>query len=233
MKNSKMKHLDLASSSTKTRMIGIKNRLKTIVTSALLLAATSATADIISLPSGGQYIYPALAPVNVQRLDESIIRFHTTGLNGELVIEGSDFPPEYDIATTANVVLPFEQELELVADVDEGTVSGIFMTKYVDSATTEFMVATMEVRGNATCLPLNGRECGQLVLDLELQGVLSDPNDPSKVGQVKTVMLGSLVWDDTNVAHWAAISANTTIGGNEELINSIGSNLGDANLDGK
>ena len=35
------------------------------------------------------------------------------------------------------------------------------------------------------------------------------------------VMLGSLVWDDTNVAHWAAMSANATLGFNEAMINSL------------
>ena len=87
-------------------------------------------------------------------------------------------------------------------------------------ATPYILIATAEVRGKATCLPLNGRACGQLVVDLEIQGILSDPNDPSIVGKLHSEILGSLIWDDTDLARWSAMSGNTTIGGNEKLINS-------------
>jgi hypothetical protein len=226
MKNPKMKHLDSASNRSKTGKVGIKNRLKIIVTSALLLAATNAVAGIIFLPAGGQYTNPELAPVNVQRLDERIIRVHTTGLNGELTLKGSDFPPEYDIATTEKVVLPFDQVLELVINLSTGVVEGRASGQYVASTVLNDWIEAV-VQGTATCLPLDGRDCGQLVVDLEFQGVMTDPNDPSIVGHVRGGMLGSLVWDGSDVAHWAAMSANTTIGGNEGLINSILSSMED------
>ena len=239
MKSSTTKKRDTASNRSDTRMTRMKNRLKIIATSALLLAATNTMAGIISLPGGNTYTAPELAQTSISLCPADInvaggcVRIHTTGLTGELTIRGSDFPPEYDIATTEKVVLPFDQELELVIDIAKGTVSGRSTANFLDMASSK-LVVTAAVSGSASCLPLNGRECGQLVVDLELRGVLSDPNNPSIVGQVLMEVLGSLVVDGSDfLALWAAMSANTTIGGNEVLINSLlGTRLGDANLDG-
>jgi len=228
MKNSTMKKRNTASNRSETRVSRMKNGIKIIVTSALLLAATSATAGIVFLPTSGMYTNQELAPVNVQRLDDSIIRVHTTGLTGELTLKGSDFPPESDISTTARVVLPFDQELELVINLFTGVVEGSSSGQYINN--TELWDFIADVRGNATCLPLNGRDCGQLIVTLELRGVLSDPNNPSVVGQLRKEMLGSLVVDASDWAVWTAMSANATIGGNEGLISLL---LGDANLDGQ
>jgi hypothetical protein len=228
-----MKKCHTASNHSDNWMTGMKNSIRLMITTAALLAASPAFADIDFLPSGSQYIDPGIAQANIQIGDESFTyTVRTSGLTGELTIRGSDFPPEYDIATTAQAVLPFEQELELVINVAEGTISGRSTGNFLDMASAN-VAFTAEVHGNASCLPLNGRECGQLVVDLELRGVLSDPNDPASVGQLRMEILGSLVWDDTNVAHWAAMSANTTIGGNEGLINSLSRWMGDANLDGE
>ena len=230
MKNSTMIKRETGSNRCETSKVGIRNRLKIIATSALLLAATNATAGIISLSGSNTYTAPEPAQMTISNCPgdfnvASCVRIHTTGLTGELTIQGSDFPPEHDIATTEKVVLPFDQELELVIDIAKGTVSGRSTTNFHDVTSSKAVVsaaaAAWGVRGSASCLPLNGRECGQLVVDLELRGVLSDPNDPTSVGQLQQRMLGSLIWDDTNVAHWAAMSANTTIGGNEGLINLV------------
>ena len=217
-----MKKRDTASNRSETGKISMKNKLKIVVTSALLLAATSASAiaSIISLPASGRYLIIELTDVIIAGFSDDTFRISTNGLTGELTIQGSDFPPEYDVATTAKAVLPFDQHLELVIDVAKGTVSGRSTVNFAD-ASSVYLAATAQVRGSASCLPLNGRECGQLIVDLELRGVLSDPNDPASVGQLQQWMLGSLIWDDTNVAHWAAMSANTTIGGNEGLINLV------------
>ena len=220
MNSPTMKKCDTASNHSDTRRNSMKNRLKIIVTSALLLAASSAMAGITFLPASGRYLTIEMTDVIISNLSDDTFRISTNGLTGELTIEGSDFPPQYDIATTAKGVLPFDQQLELVIDVAKGTVLGRSTTNFIDASST-YLTATAEVRGSASCLPLNGRECGQLVVDLELRGVLSDPNDPTSVGQLQQRMLGSLIWDDTNVAHWAAMSANTTIGGNEGLINLV------------
>ena len=222
MKSLTIKKRDTASNRNEIGRISIKNRLKIIVTSALLLAATSASAmgGIIFFPTVGQKMTIDMTDIIISNLSDDTFRISTNGLTGELTIEGSDFPPEYDIATTAKVVLPFDQQLELVIDVARGTVSGRSTINFTD-ASSVYLAATAQVRGSASCLPLNGRECGQLVVGLELRGALSDPNDAASVGQLQIRMLGSLLWDDTDVAHWAAMSANTTIGGNEGLINSM------------
>lgn len=215
-----MKKRDTESNRSKISWISKKNRLKIIVTSALLLATSIAVAGILFVPVGGRFSTPELAPVNIQNLGDGAFRISTSGLTGELTIQGSDFPPEYNVPATAKESLPFDQQLELVIDVAEGTVSGRSTTNFID-ASSSYLAAIAEVRGHASCLPLNGRECGQLVVDLELRGILSDPNDPASVGQLRMEMLGSLVWTDTDVVHWAAMSANATLGGNEVLINSV------------
>jgi hypothetical protein len=227
MKNLTIEKCDTGSNRSETRKVCIKNRLKIIATSALLLAATNAMAGIISLPGSNTYTPPGLALMRVSNCpgDFSVVagcvRIHTTGLTGELTIRGSDFPPEYDIATTEKVVLPFDQELELVVDIAEGTVSGRSTINFTDASSAYYLTATAEVRGSASCLPLNGHECGQLVVDLELQGILTDPNDPSIVGQLRMDVLSSLIFDGSDVGLWAAMSANTKFGGNEGLINSV------------
>jgi hypothetical protein len=214
------KKCDAASAGSDTRMPRMKNSIRAIVTTALLLMASGAMAGIVFLPVGGQYKNPELATVNIY-IDDIIIGVHTKGLNGELNIKGSDFPPEYDIATTAKGVLQFDQNLELVINLSTGVVEGSSSGQYINSTELWDWRFQADVRGNATCLPLNGRECGQLVVDLEVQGVLSDPNDPSIVGKLHSEILGSLVWDGNAMGHWAAMSANTTIGGDAVLINNL------------
>lgn len=234
MKNSTMTTYYTASNCSDTKMTRMKSGIKIIVTSALLLAASSAMAGIIYLPVGGRYQAPETAPVSIQNLGGESFRINTTGLIGELTIQGSDFPPDYDIGTTDNVVLPFEQELELFINLSSGVVEGrasiltnnenmFVIAGHTDSSGRILIRLDAEVQGNATCLPLNGLDCGQLVVDLELRGVVSDPNDPAIIGQLRMNVLASLYFDgnDVGLGSWAAMSANTTIGGNEGLINSL------------
>jgi len=233
MQNPTMKKRDTTTSRGETGRVGLKNRLKIIAASALLLAATSATAGIVFLPTSGMYTNPELAPVNLQRLGDSIIIVHTTGLNGELRLNGSDFPPEYELPASATGKLFMSQELELVINLSLGVVEGRASGQYINSHELWDYRLHADVRGNASCLPLNGRDCGQMVVDLELRGTLSDPNNPASVGQIKIELLGSLVVDGDDLGIWAAMSANTTIAGNEGLNNSLSWMEGDANLDGR
>ena len=214
MINTTIKKRDTSSNSSDTRM----TRMKIIVSSALLLTASSAFADITFFSGSNVYTDPELAQVDIQNLGDETFRVHSSGITDDLIIEG---PSKYELPETANGKLSVTQQLDLVVNLSLGVVEGTARGYILSLPNNENLSFRADVQGHVTCLPLNGRECGQLVLDLELQGVLSDPSDPSKVGQVITVMLGSLVWDDTNGAHWAAISANTTIGGNEGLITSL------------
>jgi len=218
MKNSKMKHLDSASSRSGTRRIGIRNRLKIIVTSALLLAATSAVAGIIFVPVGNRYTNPEIALVDIQNGGDGTVRILTTGLTGEMSLDGSDVPPEFEAPVPGCARFPFEQRLELVINPSLGVVEGSTRGRIsTQDGTLEYRG---EVRGNATCVPSGGRGCGQLIVDLEMRGTLSDPYNPASVGQIRVGMLGSLIWGETDLAHWAAMSTNATLGGNELLFNS-------------
>ncbi|NNE64239.1 MAG: hypothetical protein HKN34_09150, partial [Gammaproteobacteria bacterium] len=188
MENSTKKKCDTGSNLSEAGKVGIKNRLKIIATSALLLAATNAMAGLVFLPGSIVHTNTELAPVSVQHLDDGSMRVHTTGLTGELSLNisasGNDeSPPHFNIATTEKVVLPFDQELELVINLFTGVVEGSSSGQYINN--TELWDFIADVRGNATCLPLNGRDCGQLIVTLELRGVLSDPNNPSVVGQLR------------------------------------------------
>ena len=172
------------------------------------------------MPVGARYIIPETAPVTIQNLGDETFVVSTTRLTGEWTIRGSDLPPGYDLPPTAQAVLPFEQELELVIDLAAGTVSTSRTKAQVTITMSQVTINSSTVSGNAVCLPLNGSKCGQLVLDLEVQGVVSVPNDPSVVGQLRMEMLSSFYFDgsDVGLGHWTAMSANVTIGGNEGLI---------------
>ena len=226
---------DTASGHGDNSRAGIRNRLKILVASALLLAASSATAGIVLIPVVDVYISPELMPLSVRKdsgeahLDYLVITM--TNLTGESTIQSSDLKPAYEVPAAAKSVLPFEQDLELKIDLTTGKVLGRAKTLYFD-ASSPYLAATAEVSGYATCLPRNGLACGQLVVDLELRGVVSDPNDPSIVGRLRTKMLGSIYLDGSDVGFLAALSANTTIGGNEGLINSASWIDGDFTADG-
>ena len=199
----------------------MKNWIKIIASGALMLTASSTMAGIIFVPIGSQYISPGTAPVTIQNHGDETFLINTTGLTGEWNIRGSDLPPGYDLAPTERVVLPFEQELGLVVDLAAGTVTTSH-SKAQDTVTMgQVTITTSTISGNAVCLPLNGSECGQLVLDLQIQGVVSDPNDPSVVGRMRMGVLGSLVWDQTAVGHWASMSTVARLQGAGGLIGTI------------
>ena len=144
MKSLTIKKRDTASNRNEIGRISIKNRLKIIVTSALLLAATSASAmgGIIFFPTVGQKMTIDMTDIIISNLSDDTFRISTNGLTGELTIEGSDFPPEYDIATTAKVVLPYDQQLELVIDVARGTVSGRSTINFTDASSDQLTASS-------------------------------------------------------------------------------------------
>ena len=213
------------------RRIGMRSPLSLVLAAALLLAATSVEAGVIFVPVGNVYAYPELAPARARFNDPVLINpsfaevagdgslhLATSGLAGEMHLDASELPPGFEIPAGAGAKLPFEQQLELVINLSLGVVEGRSTGRIpLSNGILEFR---MDVQGDATCLPRNGRECGQLVVALELRGILSDPWDPASVGVIQTTLLGSLVWDDADLVHWAAMSGNSTLGGNPALINS-------------
>lgn len=169
---------------------GIGNGPRSIVAAALLMTASAATAGIISVPVDSRYIAPESAPVSVQHLGGETFSIRTSGLAGEWIIDGSDLPPEYDVPATTTIVLPFEQDLELIVDIDDGTVSGPPINPIPILG--HLIVTSPEVRGSASCLPRIGLDCGQLVVDLEIRVAITDPDDPAVVGILRIELLGSL-----------------------------------------
>ena len=93
------------------------------------------------------------------------------------------------------------------------------MKKYSNSPTVDFIV-NADVEGSATCLPFNGQDCGQIVVDLKLRGGLADTADPTSVGSLQWQMLGSLIRNG-QAPYWSALDARGTIGANPGLIESI------------
>ena len=198
----------------------MKNRLKIVITTAILLAASSALAGIVFLPTSGMYADPSLAPVNIQNLGEGSVRIRTTGLNGELTINRADFPPEPIEPATGELLLRLSQQLLLTIDSETGEVTGRtrgLITSIADPEEFEFRA---EVRGDATCLPYNNQPCGQIVVNLEARGGLADTVDPASIGEIRLQILGSLIRDAQNGA-WSAFDANITIGANPGLINTL------------
>ena len=218
MKYSITRTLETASAHRGTARFGLKTRITIILAGALLLATTNAVAGVIFVTVGNIYSYPELAPARIEEIGAGSKAVRTTGLEGEFTVDTDDLPPECETTAATVVHLPFVQQLELVINLSLGVVEGSSRGQVVlNNGILEFRGS---VQGNATCLPFNGRVCGQLVVDLELQGALADPNDPTRAGRLRTEMLGSLIWDDTDLVHWAALSANSQIAGNEALINS-------------
>ena len=214
MKNSTIQNCDPGLNRSDTRRISVITRMKIIVTSTLLLTASSAFAGITFLSGINVYTDLELAQVDIQNLGDETFRVHSSGITDDLIIEGP-------LPETAAGKLHVTQQLDLVVNLSLGVVEGTAMGYILSLPNNETMSFRADVQGHVTCLPLNGRECGQLVLDLEFQGVLSDPNDPASVGRLSGETLGSLVWDETAAGYWTAMSANTTIGGNEGIINSL------------
>lgn len=213
MENPGIEQLDTASKLSDK----IRNGLKAIVAAALLMAASPAMAGIIFVPVSGQYTAPETAPVNVQHLDGETFRFHTSGLAGEWIIDGGDLPPENDFPAAAQAVLPFIQDLELVIDLGAGTVSAAGVSRSMDWSSP----LLAQIAGHASCVPRNGLDCGQLVVHLELQGFLTNSNDPACVGMLRTELLGSLVWDGAAAAHWTSVTASARLEGAGGLIGTI------------
>ena len=158
-------------------------------------------------------------PTYIPPVENGLLQLDTTGLGGAFRVAADDLPPGFEIPAGISAGLPFEQQLQLVINLSLGVVEGRSRGRIpLNNQTLEFQT---DVRGNATCLPRNGRECGQLVVVLELRGALSDPYDPTRVGLIETTLLGSLVRDDAGIARWVTLSGNTMLGGNEALISSV------------
>jgi len=185
----------------------MKNLLKIIVFGALLLTVTTALAGIIFVPVSGRYVTPELAPVDIQRTGDGLIKFRTTGLIGKLTLDCSEVE-ECQSIDNGCAEIPFTQQIELTLNHQTGNIEGRTRGRLDTQPSYEFIA---KVRGEATCLPPGGQSCGQIVMDLEARGVISDRVDPSGVGTLRMQVLGSLLRDGSS-ASWAILSGRGTLG---------------------
>ena len=196
----------------------MKNNLKIILGGTLVLVTSIAVAGIIFVPVGGRYANPELAPVDIQNVGDGMVRIRTTGLTGELSLDASDVPPEFDPPALGCARFPFDQRLELVINLTLGVVEGRTRGRIsTQGGTLEYRG---EVHGNATCVPSGGRSCGQLIVDLEMRGVLADLSDPVRSGLIRMEILGSLPRGPDG-AQWASLTSNARLGGDAGLISSL------------
>jgi hypothetical protein len=185
----------------------MKNKLKIMLTGALLLAAATTLAGIIFVPVGGRYINPELAPVDIQSSGNGLIRIRTTDLNGMLNPDCSDVAEcqSFDIGCAE---IPFTEQIDLTIDRQSGDIEGRIRGRINTQPNYEFVA---KIRGDATCLPSGGHTCGQIVMDLESRGVLTDRADPTGVATLRVQILGSLLRSGS-AASWATLSSRGTFG---------------------
>ena len=178
--------------------MSIKIRVIAIVS--LVFAVTSARAGIIIVPGSLQY---NPVPIPTQDVTVPMLVIRSTGLDGVIEPDCSEVAVVHDCAG-----VPFSQQLEIAVNLDTGKVSGRTRGQLGISGSFDFVA---RVRGEATCLPFDGRPCGQLIVDLEVQGSFYKPTNPASVGQIQMQVLGSLIRDSVSV-QWSALTANTTLG---------------------
>jgi hypothetical protein len=213
----------------------MQRTITSIITLASLVATSVAWAGIVFLPVGGQYQDPDTAPVEIQAtsnagtgigepsgvlsggLNGHAVKVRTSGLHGKLTISGADLPPELGIPPYVELALDLTQQLELLINESEGTVWGrSSISALMDKASPLLALeGNIEGQGNATCLPLGGMDCGQIVVDLELRGALAG-SDQASVASLQWRLLGSLIRDGHN-AYWSALDASGTIGANPQI----------------
>jgi len=204
------------------RWRSMKNPLRILVAGALVLLATTAMAGIIFVPVGNRYVTPELALVQSQSDGDGTVHIRTTGLNGELSLDANDIPPGFEGPSQGCARFPFAQALDLLITrsgsggnaVTEGRSHGTITTQ---DGVLEYHA---DVRGHSACVPVNGRPCGQLVVDLELRGTLVDPTDPARVGLLRMDMLGSLE-RSRGSARWASLTSQARLGGDAVLVSSL------------
>ena len=163
----------------------------TLLTLALLLSvgwispdsARLNRADWIEVPVSGRYITPERAAVDLQHGVDGLATIHTTALTGELYLDAQEIPPAFGVPVPGCARIPFNQDLTLEIDLAQGLVKG---TSHATISTQDgsFTYAA-DVQGSVSCQPYNGESCGQLRVDLDFDGLLSDSATASLVGRLQ------------------------------------------------
>ena len=159
-------------------------------------SAQLTTADWIEVPVSGHYSEPAGAAVALQN-SVGDLTVHTTDLHGELHLNAQQISPALTVPVPSCARIPFNQDLALAIDLAQGKVTG---AAHGTLATKDGPVSyTMTGQGSAACTPHNGQACGQLHIDLEFDGPLSDPATSSVVGRLELKTRGTLQQGEESV----------------------------------
>ena len=182
---------------------------------ALLAFSFKTYAGIIFVPIGNVVVDdPMLATVEIHgNAGNSSTEVLTTGLNGELTEVCGATGSEGDS-------ISYTQQLQFEVDGNSGAVTGIANGQLrLNHGPGAGLILNYEgpVEGTAVCRPFQGYRCGQMVIHLKLNGAISDPGDPSRVGLIRMESLGSLL-TARDSAQWAAYSPNFVLGGDTSLI---------------
>lgn len=136
-----------------------------------------------------------------------------------------DFTGSQGATGPNGAAIPFSQRLKFSLDPADGVVRGTADGRLALPGGTGQWISGGHVQGKATCLPMSGDPCGQLVVHLTIDAAMSAENDPGRVGLVRFELLGSLVRHGSR-ASWASLAAHARIAGDDELTSLIGGSPG-------
>lgn len=192
----------------------MKKPFATCIAIVLLAAFSNAYAGVIFVPVGNVIVGDLdLATVEILKSNATKMQIRSRGLAGELTqASGATGMPGDSITYT--------QQREISLDAKTGAVNGyargqLTLNQGVGAGTA--LNYQGQLTGTAFCRPFQGRECGQVIVNLTLRGAISDGSDPSRVGLIRTEILGSLITNPSD-PHWAAYSPNFVLGGDAPLI---------------
>lgn len=181
-------------------------RIASLAGTVLLLTGAAALAGIIFVPVGGRVVDSGEVELSaiIKKIDIA-----SPGLVVQLQCPGS--PPDGAYAEMT-------QALNLSIDRKTGDVSGTSTaTLRSFDAASPLLAMKARVSGTATCVESGGRSCGQLVLELRSEGVLSTKGVPEQIGLLRQQLLGSLTLSP-NSAEWRALDLAPTVGGSEAFV---------------
>jgi hypothetical protein len=193
----------------------MNNKLKIIVTGALLLVATlisgaPAIAGVVGVAVGGHtFENVSAANVEVRNVSGGNTRIQTTGLNGRF-----DTTPGGTGAQGSFIAVT--QDQNLLFDPDTGTINGDARGQLTFSAEGIQLNYQGNISGIASCMAGEKRACSQYVVNVTLEAVVADPNNPQRVAVLRMELLGSLVRDDQGT-RWSVFDDNATVFGSSDI----------------
>ena len=137
------------------------------------------------------------------------IRILTSGLNGRF-----DTTPGGTGAQGAFIAVT--QDQNLLFDPVTGTISGDARGQLIFAAQGIQLNYQGNISGIASCMAGERRACSQYVVNVTLEAVVADPDNPQRVAVLRMELLGSLVRDGQG-SRWAVLDDNATIFGSSDI----------------